>query len=98
MFFKFFFFKKNWYDIFGRNIRYLSLYNASISCSHTSYFFISRCQEPIEMRGYTMKHLHDIHRNMRCLDKYGNRPEKDGAMLLGALIGKEISKIIFLII
>ncbi|XP_059056388.1 leucine-rich repeat neuronal protein 3-like [Achroia grisella] len=45
------------------------------------------CQEPIEMRGYTMKHLHDIHRNMRCLDKYGNRPERDGAILLGLLIG-----------
>ncbi|KAM3955508.1 toll-like receptor 1 [Aphomia sociella] len=45
------------------------------------------CQEPVEMRGYTMKHLHDIHRNMRCLDKYGNRPEKDGAILLGLLIG-----------
>ncbi|XP_073965148.1 uncharacterized protein, partial [Choristoneura fumiferana] len=45
------------------------------------------CQEPIEMRGYTMKHLHDIHRTMRCVDKYGNRPERDGAILLGTLIG-----------
>ncbi|XP_026739753.1 leucine-rich repeat and immunoglobulin-like domain-containing nogo receptor-interacting protein 3 isoform X2 [Trichoplusia ni] len=45
------------------------------------------CQEPIEMRGYTMKHLHEIHRTMRCVDKYGNRPEKDGAILLGTLIG-----------
>ncbi|CAK1592914.1 unnamed protein product [Parnassius mnemosyne] len=45
------------------------------------------CNEPIEMKGYTMKHLHDIHRTMRCVDKYGHRPEKDGAMLLGTLIG-----------
>ncbi|CAH2101947.1 unnamed protein product [Euphydryas editha] len=45
------------------------------------------CKEPIEMKGYTMKHLHEIHRTMRCVDKYGNRPEKDGAMLLGTLIG-----------
>ncbi|CAH2235407.1 jg13266 [Pararge aegeria aegeria] len=45
------------------------------------------CEEPIEMKGYTMKHLHDIHRTMRCVDKYGNRPEKDGAILLGTLIG-----------
>ncbi|XP_045538461.1 leucine-rich repeat neuronal protein 2-like isoform X2 [Papilio machaon] len=45
------------------------------------------CNEPIEMRGYTMKHLNDIHRTMRCVDKYGHRPEKDGAMLLGTLIG-----------
>ncbi|XP_034828103.1 leucine-rich repeat neuronal protein 3-like [Maniola hyperantus] len=45
------------------------------------------CAEPIEMKGYTMKHLHDIHRTMRCVDKYGNRPEKDGAILLGTLIG-----------
>ncbi|KAG7295506.1 hypothetical protein JYU34_021713 [Plutella xylostella] len=45
------------------------------------------CQEPIEMRGKTMKHLHDIHRTMRCVDKYGNRPERDGAILMGCLIG-----------
>ncbi|CAK1546426.1 unnamed protein product [Leptosia nina] len=45
------------------------------------------CQEPVEMRGYTMKHLHDIHRTMRCVDKYGHRPERDGAILLGTLIG-----------
>ncbi|KAL0809227.1 hypothetical protein ABMA28_011446 [Loxostege sticticalis] len=45
------------------------------------------CNEPIEMRGYTMQHLHNIHRHMRCVDKYGNRPEKDGAILLGTLIG-----------
>ncbi|CAH0713006.1 unnamed protein product, partial [Brenthis ino] len=45
------------------------------------------CAEPIEMKGYTMKHLNDIHRTMRCLDKYGNHPERDGAMLLGTLIG-----------
>ena len=40
------------------------------------------------MKGYTMKHLHEIHRTMRCVDKYGHRPEKDGAILLGTLIGK----------
>ncbi|XP_041971218.1 leucine-rich repeat neuronal protein 3-like [Aricia agestis] len=45
------------------------------------------CQEPVEMRGYTMRHLHDIHRPMRCVDKYGHRPEKDGSILLGVLIG-----------
>uniref|UniRef100_A0A2H1WHS9 SFRICE_013882 n=1 Tax=Spodoptera frugiperda TaxID=7108 RepID=A0A2H1WHS9_SPOFR len=45
------------------------------------------CQEPIEMRGHTMKDLHDSHRTMRCVDKYGHRPEKDGAILLGTLIG-----------
>ncbi|XP_050678439.1 leucine-rich repeat neuronal protein 3-like isoform X2 [Leptidea sinapis] len=45
------------------------------------------CQEPPEMKGYTMKHLHDIHRTMRCVDKYGNRPERDGSILLGTLIG-----------
>ncbi|XP_028039276.1 leucine-rich repeat neuronal protein 3-like [Bombyx mandarina] len=45
------------------------------------------CHEPIEMRGYTLKHLNEIHRHMRCVDKYGNRPERDGAILLGTLIG-----------
>ncbi|XP_063836619.1 leucine-rich repeat-containing G-protein coupled receptor 6-like [Ostrinia nubilalis] len=45
------------------------------------------CNEPIEMRGLTMQHLNSIHRHMRCVDKYGHRPEKDGAILLGTLIG-----------
>ncbi|KAJ0182873.1 hypothetical protein K1T71_000849 [Dendrolimus kikuchii] len=45
------------------------------------------CKDPVEMQGYTMKHLHDSHRSMRCLDKYGHRPERDGAILLGTLIG-----------
>ncbi|XP_053621887.1 leucine-rich repeat neuronal protein 3-like [Plodia interpunctella] len=45
------------------------------------------CQEPIEMRGYNMKKLHELHREMRCLDKYGHRPERDGSILLGTLIG-----------
>ncbi|CAH2101948.1 unnamed protein product [Euphydryas editha] len=45
------------------------------------------CKEPIEMKGYTMKHLHEIHRNMSCVDQYGNRLEIDVAMLLGTLIG-----------
>ncbi|XP_063632622.1 leucine-rich repeat neuronal protein 3-like [Cydia splendana] len=45
------------------------------------------CQEPIEMRGLTMKQLHDKKSHMRCVDKYGNRPERDGAILLGTLIG-----------
>ncbi|XP_048004216.1 uncharacterized protein LOC125240358 [Leguminivora glycinivorella] len=45
------------------------------------------CQEPIEMKGLTMKQLHDKKSHMRCVDKYGNRPERDGAILLGTLIG-----------
>lgn len=44
------------------------------------------CDIPIEMHGYTMRHLHDTHRTMRCVDKYGNRPERDGAILLATLI------------
>ncbi|KAJ2943319.1 hypothetical protein O0L34_g12124 [Tuta absoluta] len=49
------------------------------------------CQEPIEMREKTMKHLHDIHRKMRCVDMYGHRPERDGAILMGTLIGVLLS-------
>ncbi|CAH0404488.1 unnamed protein product [Chilo suppressalis] len=45
------------------------------------------CSEPEEMRGFTMRHVHDIKRTMRCVDKYGHRPERDGAMLMGTLIG-----------
>lgn len=51
--------------------------------------FVTSCQEPIEMRGYSFKELHEYHRKMRCLDKYGNRPERDGSILLGTLIGKK---------
>ncbi|XP_032525797.2 leucine-rich repeat neuronal protein 3-like [Danaus plexippus] len=45
------------------------------------------CNEPVEMKGYTFYHLNAGHRTLRCLDKYGHRPERDGAMLLGTLIG-----------
>ncbi|CAH0761760.1 unnamed protein product [Diatraea saccharalis] len=45
------------------------------------------CEEPVEMFGYTMHHINQIHRTMRCVDKYGHRPERDGAMLMGTLIG-----------
>ncbi|CAB3257480.1 unnamed protein product [Arctia plantaginis] len=48
---------------------------------------LMHCHEPVEMKAYTMKHLHDTRRTMRCVDKYGNRPERDGAILLGLLIG-----------
>lgn len=40
------------------------------------------------MRGKSMIHLEEIHNHMRCSDSYGNRPEKDAAFLIGALIGK----------
>ncbi|KOB66493.1 Leucine-rich transmembrane protein [Operophtera brumata] len=35
----------------------------------------------------TNMELHEYHRKMRCLDKYGHRPERDGSILLGTLIG-----------
>lgn len=37
--------------------------------------------------------MYDIYQRksvMRCLDLYGNQPEKDGAILIGILIGKSL--------
>lgn len=45
------------------------------------------CQEPIEMSGKSILDLHSIQYNMRCLDYYNNRPERDGILLVGILIG-----------
>lgn len=36
-----------------------------------------------------MVHLEEIHNHMRCSDSYGNRPERDAALLVGTLIGKD---------
>uniref|UniRef100_A0A6M2DWJ4 Putative leucine-rich repeat neuronal protein 3 n=1 Tax=Xenopsylla cheopis TaxID=163159 RepID=A0A6M2DWJ4_XENCH len=45
------------------------------------------CAEPPEMRGETLITIEEKHSEMRCLDKYGNRPERDGALLIGILVG-----------
>ncbi|XP_039276507.1 leucine-rich repeat-containing protein 4B isoform X2 [Nilaparvata lugens] len=45
------------------------------------------CHEPLEMKGVSMVDLQAKHYTMRCLDKYGNQPEKDGSFLLGLIIG-----------
>lgn len=39
------------------------------------------------MKGIKMIDLTDKNSNMRCLDKYGRRPEGDGAVLVGVLVG-----------
>ncbi|XP_075215736.1 CD180 antigen-like isoform X2 [Lycorma delicatula] len=45
------------------------------------------CHEPIEMKGISMEDLEVRQYHMRCLDFYGNRPERDGALLIGVIIG-----------
>ncbi|XP_050520168.1 leucine-rich repeat neuronal protein 2-like [Daktulosphaira vitifoliae] len=49
------------------------------------------CQEPIEMRGISIIELDHRRYHMRCLDSYNNRPEKDGVLLVGILIGVMLS-------
>nr|XP_022907209.1 leucine-rich repeat transmembrane protein FLRT3-like [Onthophagus taurus] len=46
-----------------------------------------RCGAPIEMEKYKFFDLYASKSSMRCLDIYGNHPEKDGTMLVGMLIG-----------
>ncbi|CAG9861117.1 unnamed protein product [Phyllotreta striolata] len=47
-----------------------------------------RCAAPIEMKAYTLYDIYMKKSHMRCLDVYGNRPEKDGVMLVAVLAGK----------
>lgn len=46
-----------------------------------------KCGAPIEMKGHTFYKEHMGNKSMRCLDRYGNRPERDGTILIGVLIG-----------
>jgi len=48
---------------------------------------ILKCVEPEEMRGKKMHELQVHNYHMRCLDTAGNRPEKDGNLLIGLLVG-----------
>lgn len=45
------------------------------------------CAAPDPMKGISMVELDHRHSVMRCVDKYGNRPQNDGALLIGLLIG-----------
>lgn len=49
--------------------------------------FNCSCQEPVEMSGISILDLDHRHYHMRCLDFYNNRPERDGILLIGILIG-----------
>lgn len=45
------------------------------------------CATPKQMAGTSMIELEQKHSQMRCVDKYGNNPQNDGALLIGLLIG-----------
>ncbi|KAF5287032.1 hypothetical protein FQA39_LY16146 [Lamprigera yunnana] len=45
------------------------------------------CRAPAAMDGVTFYKEHVDGKKMRCLDAYGNRPERDGTILIGVLIG-----------
>lgn len=42
------------------------------------------------MIGIEMLTLTEKHSKLRCSDKYNHRPESDGTILIGILVGKEI--------
>ncbi|RZC39590.1 leucine-rich repeat neuronal protein 1, partial [Asbolus verrucosus] len=46
-----------------------------------------RCAAPIEMAELTFYDIYQKQSSMRCLDLYGHRPERDGALLVGILAG-----------
>lgn len=46
-----------------------------------------RCEAPLEMKGKTFFEEYAENKTMRCLDYYGNRPERDATILVGVLVG-----------
>jgi len=46
-----------------------------------------KCFGPSPMSGKTLKELSAKKTHMRCPDKYGNHPERDGTILIGLLLG-----------
>lgn len=52
------------------------------------------CGAPIEMEGKFLYDLMQVKSDMRCLDYYGNRPERDGTVLIIILAGECIQIII----
>jgi hypothetical protein len=61
------------------------------SISYVGCFFFIRCEAPIEMKGKLMYDLYKKNSQMRCLDMYGSRPERDASILIGMLIGRWIT-------
>lgn len=46
-----------------------------------------KCAQPPEMRDQALHSLEVRHYHMRCLDRLGNRPERDAPLLVGVLVG-----------
>lgn len=45
-----------------------------------------RCAEPLEMKGISIANLYHRKYEMRCLDYYNHKPEKDGKLLIDLCI------------
>ncbi|XP_025204556.1 leucine-rich repeat-containing protein 70-like [Melanaphis sacchari] len=58
-----------------------------VKSNHPEFLNDFTCQVPIEMSGISILDLDHRHYHMRCLDFYNNRPERDGILLIGILIG-----------
>ncbi|XP_066144582.1 leucine-rich repeat neuronal protein 1-like [Euwallacea fornicatus] len=46
-----------------------------------------KCGAPVEMASYTLFELYEKKYEMRCLDIYGAKPDKDAVLLIGVLTG-----------
>ncbi|XP_050440621.1 leucine-rich repeat neuronal protein 2-like [Adelges cooleyi] len=62
-----------------------------VEARHAEFLKDFTCQEPIEMRGVSILDLDHRHYHLRCLDFYNHRPERDGVLLVGILIGVILS-------
>lgn len=95
----------NWYQLWRRNqrsirtcMRISSEYWISafvpLELGHIhwlkSHFIRTRCDHPVEMAGRSFYDIGSKHESMRCEDYYGHRPERDGPILVGIFIGKQI--------
>ncbi|VVC27839.1 Hypothetical protein CINCED_3A010861 [Cinara cedri] len=58
-----------------------------VESRHPEFLNDFTCQKPIEMSGISIFDLDHRNYHMRCLDFYNNRPERDGILLIGILIG-----------
>jgi Leucine-rich repeat (LRR) protein len=68
--------------------------------NETSPSTISRalCKLPVALKDRKLVDLSSRHANLRCLDKYGNNPSHDGAVLIALLVGMVIAAPIVLIV
>lgn len=57
-----------------------------INATNSSLLFGIECTEPVEMKGQSFSELSERGSHMRCLDLYGNQPDRDDVILIIVVI------------